>query len=162
MEPSPPRSPMLSLPRPPLPLFGATYTPRTQVNLGRLAGPPEGITPFTVARRVRTLATEEQERGSPVVEPMTRGISDLTISDQVPTPFHRPDPPSPTSKEANPNPNRLDSRSPLWISPLGNQVIRRVIRLPSSTRTRPTADHLGAITDVHPLDSTVRQVRFRL
>jgi hypothetical protein len=59
MEPSPPRSPGSSLPGPPLPPFGAPYTPRTQVDLGRLAGSLEGITPFTVAGLVRTPAIEE-------------------------------------------------------------------------------------------------------
>jgi hypothetical protein len=151
MEPSPPRSP-----EPSLSPFGAPYTPRTQVDLGRLAGPTEGITPFTVVGLVRTPATEEQERGSLTVEPLTRGTVDLTISDRPATPFHRPDPPSPTPEEANPNPNGLGSESPPWISRLGNRVIRRVIWLPTSTRTRPTA-----VTDAHPSDSTVRRVRFR-
>jgi hypothetical protein len=49
IELSPPRVPKQSLPRPPLPLFGIPYIPRSQVDLGRLAGPPEGATPFTVA-----------------------------------------------------------------------------------------------------------------
>jgi hypothetical protein len=68
--------------------------------------------------------------------PLTRGTTDLSISDRPATPFHRPDPPSPTQDEANPNPNGLGFGSPLRISPLGNQVIRRVIRLPTSIRTR--------------------------
>jgi hypothetical protein len=80
MDPSPPRSP-----GPPLPPFGVPYNPRTQVNLGWLAGPPEGITPSTVARPKRTPETEE-ERGSPVVEPPTRGTTDLTINDRLGTP----------------------------------------------------------------------------
>jgi hypothetical protein len=156
MEPSPPRSPEPSLLGPPLPPFGAPYTPRTQVDLGRLVGPPEGITPFTVVGLVRTLVTEEQERGSPAVEPLARVTTDLTISDRLATPFHRPDPPSSTLEEANPNPNRLDFGSPPWISPLGSQVIRQVIWLPTSTCTRPATGHLGAVTDAHLLDSTVQ------
>jgi hypothetical protein len=44
---------------------------------------------------------------------------------------------SPTSDTANPNPNGLGSGSPPRISPLSNRVIRRVIRLPTSTRTQP-------------------------
>jgi hypothetical protein len=139
MEPSQQRSPGPSLPRPPLPPFDASYTPRTQVDLGWLAGPPEGITPFTVAAPRRTPVTEEQERGSLVVEPLIRGTADLTISDRLATPFHQPDPPSPTPKEANPIPNGLGFGSPPQISPLGNRVIRRVIWLPTSTRTRSAA-----------------------
>jgi hypothetical protein len=34
-----------------LPQFGVPYTPRSQVDLGRLAGPSEGITPFTVTTK---------------------------------------------------------------------------------------------------------------
>jgi hypothetical protein len=156
MEPSQQRSPGPSLPRPPLPPFDASYTPRTQVDLGWLAGQPEGITPFTVAELVRTTATEEQERGSPVVEPLTRGRANLTISDRLATPYHRADPPSPILDSANPNHNGLGSGSPPRISPLGN----RVIRLPTLTRTRPAVGHPGAVTDMHPSDSTVWQVWF--
>jgi hypothetical protein len=58
MEPSPPRVPKQML-----------------------TGPPEGTTPFTVARLVRNSATEDQERVSPAVEPLTRGTADLMISD---------------------------------------------------------------------------------
>jgi hypothetical protein len=58
MEPSPPRSLGLSLPP-----FGVPYTLRSQVDLGRLAEPPEGITLFTVAGPRKTPATEEEERG---------------------------------------------------------------------------------------------------
>jgi hypothetical protein len=139
MEPSLPREPEQSLPGPSLPPFGVPYTPRSQVDLGRLVGPPEGITPFTVAAPRRTPVTEEQERGSLVVEPLIRGTADLTISDRLATPFHQPDPPSPTPKEANPIPNGLGFGSPPQISPLGNRVIRRVIWLPTSTRTRSAA-----------------------
>jgi hypothetical protein len=128
MEPSAPRSPGSSL-QP----FDAPYTPRTQVDLGRLGGPLEGITPFMVAGLVRTPTTKEQERGSPAVEPLTRGTTDLTISDRSPTPYYRADPPSPTPDSANPN--RLGSDSPLRISPLGNRIIRRVIRSLTATRT---------------------------
>jgi hypothetical protein len=95
-----------------------------------------------------------------VVEPLTRGTTNLTISDGLTTPLHRPDLASPTPDEANPNPNGLGSSSPLWMSPLGNWVIRQVIRLPSSTRTRPSADHPGAITDACPSHSMVWRVRF--
>jgi hypothetical protein len=131
MEPSPPRSP-----GPPLSPFDVPYTPRSQVDLGRLAGRPEGITPFMVAGLIRTPATEEQERGSLVVEPLTRGMTNLTISDRPITPYHRADPPSPTPDMANLNPNGLRSGLPPRISPLGNRTIYRVIRLPTSTRTR--------------------------
>jgi hypothetical protein len=78
MEPSPPTPngpPLSGPPLPPLP-----YNPRTQVNLGRLAKSPEGITSFMVAGPRRTPATEE-ERGSPAVEPLTRGMTDLMSSD---------------------------------------------------------------------------------
>jgi hypothetical protein len=61
------------------------------------------------------------------VEPMTRGTTDLMISDQPATPYHRTDPPPPTLDTTNPNPNRLGSSSPPRIYPLGNQVIHRVI-----------------------------------
>jgi hypothetical protein len=54
-------------------------------------------------------------------------------------PYHRVDPPSQTSDEANPNPNRSGYGSPPWLSPLGNRIIRWVIRLPTSTHTRPTS-----------------------
>jgi hypothetical protein len=63
MEPSPPRAPEQSLPGPSLPPFGVPYIPRSQVDLGRLAGPPEGATPFTVAAPRRTHATKEEGRG---------------------------------------------------------------------------------------------------
>jgi hypothetical protein len=114
MEPSPPRSP-----GPSLPPFGAPYTPRSQVDLGRLVGPPEGITPFMVAGLVRTPATKEQERGSPMGEPLTRGMTYLTISDRLATPYYRADLPSPTSDMTNPNSNGLGFGSPPRISPLG-------------------------------------------
>jgi hypothetical protein len=156
MKASPPRSPGQSLPGPPLPLFSTPYIPRTQVDLGRLAIPPKGITPFTVADLVRTPTTEEERRGSPAVKPLTRGTTDLSITDQPATPFHRADPPSPTPDTTNPNPNGLGSGSPPRLSPLGNRIFRRVIRLSTSTPTRPAAGHLGAITDARPLDSTVR------
>jgi hypothetical protein len=104
MEPSPPRVPEQTLPGPPLPPFGVPYTPRSQVDLGWLVGPPEGATPFTVAGLVRSPATEEG-RGLPAVEPLTRGTTDFSITDRPATPYHRSDPPSPTPEEANPNPN---------------------------------------------------------
>jgi hypothetical protein len=44
MEPSPPHSSMS-----PLPPFGTPYTPNRSVDLERLTGPSEGITPFTRA-----------------------------------------------------------------------------------------------------------------
>jgi hypothetical protein len=121
MEPSPPRSPEQSLPVPP---FGTPYIPRTQVDLGRLVGPQEGITSFTVAQLVRTPTIEEERRGSLAVEPLTRGTTDISITDRPTTPFHRADPPSPTLDSTNPNPNGLGSDSLPRISPLGNQVIR--------------------------------------
>jgi hypothetical protein len=83
---------------------------------------------------------------------------DLTISDRPATPYHKADPPSPTSDTANPNPNGLGSDSPPRISPLDNRVICQVIRLPTSTRTRPAADHLGTITDVQGLDGAASLV----
>jgi hypothetical protein len=61
MEPSPLRVPEQSLPEPPMLPFGTPYIPRTQVDLGRLARPPEGTTPFTVAGLVRA-PTREQRR----------------------------------------------------------------------------------------------------
>jgi hypothetical protein len=111
MEPSPPRVPERTLPGPPLPPFCVPYTPRSQVDLGRLAGPPEGATPFTVARQVRASAIEDG-RGSSEVEPLTRSMIDLSITDRPATPYYRPDPPSPTPEEANPNPNGSGSGSP--------------------------------------------------
>jgi hypothetical protein len=154
MEPSPPRSSGLSLPP-----FGVPYNPRTQVDLGQLAGPPEGITPFMVTGQRRTPTTEE-ERGSLALEPLTRGTTDLMISDRPATPHPRADPPSPTSDMTNPNPNGSGSGSPPRLSLLGNQVIRRVIRLPPppSTRTQPVASHPDVITDARPSDSTMQQV----
>jgi hypothetical protein len=97
MEPSPPRSTVPSLPP-----FRVPYNPRTSVDLGRLAGPQEGITPFTVAGP-RSAPTTEVERGSPAVEPLTRGTTDLTISDQPTIPRLGADPPSPTPDTVNPN-----------------------------------------------------------
>jgi hypothetical protein len=152
MDPPPPRSPKSSLPGLPLPSFGKPYTPRKQVDLGRLAGPLEGITPFTVVGLVRTPATEEQERGPLAVEPLTRGTADLTISDRSTLPYHKADPNSPTPESANPNPNGWGSGLLPRISPLGN----RVIRLPTSIGTRLAASHPGVITDARPSDSTVR------
>jgi hypothetical protein len=141
---------------PPLPPFGAPYTARSQVNFGRLARPPEGITPFMVAGLVRTPAIEEQERGLSTVEPLTRGTTDLMISDRQTTPYHRADPPSLTPDLANPNPNGLGSGSPPRISPLDNWIICRVIRLPTSTHTRPAAGYPGIVIDARPSDSMVR------
>jgi hypothetical protein len=139
IEPSPPRSLRPALPGSPLPPFGVPYTPRSQVDLGRLVGPPEDITPFMVARPRRTPTTEEEERGSPTVKPRTRGTADLTISDRPATPYHIVDLPSPTPDTTNINPNGLGFDSPPRISPLGNRVIRRVIGLPTSIRTRLAA-----------------------
>jgi hypothetical protein len=133
MEPSPPRSSGMSLPP-----FGVPYNPRTQVDLGRLAGPPEGITPFMVTGQRRTPTTEE-ERGSLALEPLTRGTTDLMISDRPATPHPRADPPSPTSDMTNPNPNGSGSGSPPRLSLLGNQVICRVIRLPPPLYPDPTS-----------------------
>jgi hypothetical protein len=130
MEPSPPRSP-----RPSLSPFGVPYHPRSQVDLGQLAGPLEGITPFMMPGPRRTPTSEEEEREAPTVEPVTQGMIDLTISHWPATPYHRADPPSPTPNTANPNPNGLGSDSLPQISPLGNRVIRQVIQLPTSTRT---------------------------
>jgi hypothetical protein len=81
IEPSPPIVPRSLLPGPPLPTFGVPYTPRSQVDFGWVAGPPVGITPFTVATPRSTPTTEEQERVSPTVEPLTWGTTDFTISD---------------------------------------------------------------------------------
>jgi hypothetical protein len=117
--------------------------------------------PFTVAGLVRTPTTEEERRGSSVVEPLTRGTSDLSITDRPTTPFHRADPPSPTPDLTNPNPNGLGSSSPPRLSPLGNNIICRVIWLPTSTLTnhRPPKRHHrcvsfrldGAVSPVLPL-----------
>jgi hypothetical protein len=159
MESSLPRVIEQSLLGTPLPPFGVPHTPRLQVDLGRLVGPPEGATPFMVARLVRAPATEEG-RGSLAVETLTMGTTDLSITDRPPTPYHRLDPPSPTLEAANPNPNELGSGSPLQISLLGNQIIRRVIRLLTSTRTRPAVGHPGTFTDTCLSDSMVRQVHF--
>jgi hypothetical protein len=65
---------------------------------------------------VRAPAIEEQERGSSALEPLTRGTTDLMISDQPATPYHRADPPSPTPDGASPNPNELGSGSPSRLS----------------------------------------------
>jgi hypothetical protein len=111
MEPSLLRVPEQSLLGPPLPPFGVPYTPRSQVDLGRLARPPEGATPFTMARLVRAPATEEG-RGSLAVETLPMGTTDLSITDRLATPYHRLDLPSSTPEEANPNPNRSGSGSP--------------------------------------------------
>jgi hypothetical protein len=111
MEPSPPRATKQTLNGPPLPPFGIPYTPRSQVDLARLAGPPEAATPFMVAGLERAPTIEEQERGSPAVVPLTRGTADLTISDWSAPPYHIMDPPSPTPYGANPNPNGSGSGS---------------------------------------------------
>jgi hypothetical protein len=65
---------------PPLLPFEMPYNPRTSVELRRLVGQLGGITPFMMAGSRSALATEE-ERGSPAVEPLTRGTTDLMISD---------------------------------------------------------------------------------
>jgi hypothetical protein len=160
MEPSPPRVPEQTLPEPPLPPFGVPHTPRLQVDHGRLDGPPEGVIPSTVARLVRAPTTEEGW-GSSAVDPLTRGTTDLSITNRPATPYHKPDPPSPTAEQGNPNPNGLGSGSPPRLSPLGNHIIHQVIRLPTSTHTQPVAGHPGAFTDARPSDSMVRRVRFR-
>jgi hypothetical protein len=79
------------------------------------------------------------------VEPLTRGMTDLTIINRPTTPYHRADPPSLTPDEANPNPNWSGSGSQPRLSPLGNRITRRVIRLPTSTHTRPVAGHPSAV-----------------
>jgi hypothetical protein len=155
MEPSPPRSPRPPLPGPPLPPFDVNYNPRTQVHCW-----PGHRRASLCSRWQRTPATKE-EREQPAVEPLIQGMTDLTISDQPATTYHRADPPSPTPDMANPNPNMSGSSSLPRISPLGNRVIHRVIQLPTSTRTQPTVGHPGAVTDVHPSDSTVWRVWFR-
>jgi hypothetical protein len=159
MEPSSSRVPEQTLPKPPLPPFGVPYTPRSQVNLRRLAGPPEGATPFTVAGLVSAPATEEG-RGSLAVEPLTRGIIYLLITNRPATPLPQTGSTVPNTEEANPIPNRLGSGSPSRLSPLGNRIIRRVIRLSTSTHTQLAAGHPGAFTDARPSDSTVRRVQF--
>jgi hypothetical protein len=95
-------------------------TPQEHKFLGQLAEPPEGITP--VARLVRTPAIEEQERGSPMVQPLTRGTTDLMINDRTATAYHRADPPSLTPDSTNPNSNGLESDSPSRISPLRSSL----------------------------------------
>jgi hypothetical protein len=158
METSPPTSLRPLLLGPPLPPFNVPCNPRSQVDLGRLVGPPKGITPFMVARPRR--APAEEERGQPAVEPLIRGTTDLTISDRPATPYHRADLPSPTPDTANPNSNGLGSGLLPQISLLGNRVIRRVIRLPTSTRTQLVVIHQSTVTDARLSDSTVRRVRF--
>jgi hypothetical protein len=111
MEPSLSRVSEQSLSEPSLPPFDTPYIPRTQVDLERLVGPPEGTTLFTVAGLVRAPA-REQRLGSPAVEPLTMSTTDLMITDRPATPYHRLDPLSPPPEEANPNPNGSRSRSP--------------------------------------------------
>jgi hypothetical protein len=111
--------------------------------------------------RTKKNPCNRRRRGQPVVEPLIQGTTNLTISDWSTTPYNRADPPSPTPDTANPNPNGSGSDSPPRISPLSNQVIRRVIWLPTSTRIQPTVGHPGAITDARPSDSMVRRVWFR-
>jgi hypothetical protein len=81
MESSPPRSTIL-----PLPPFGMPYNPRTSVDLRHLVGLPEGITPF-MATGPRSALAKEGERGSPAVESLIRGMTDLTITDRLGTPI---------------------------------------------------------------------------
>jgi hypothetical protein len=118
MEPSLPRSSM-----PPLPPFGTPYTPNKSVDLERLTRPPEGITPFTVARSSWWTSGMRQEQeasgvpaidnkgGSPVVDLLVWCTTNLMISDRLGTPTTREDPPSPTSVDRNPKPNRSSSGS---------------------------------------------------
>jgi hypothetical protein len=106
MKPSPPRVPEQSLPSH---CCHRLAYPASQ-DLGRLVGPPEGASPFTMAAPRRTPGTEEG-RGSLAVERLTRGTTDLSIIDRPTTSYHRVDPPSLTSEEANPNPNGLGSGS---------------------------------------------------
>jgi hypothetical protein len=80
-----PRVPEQTLPGPPRAPFGVPYTTRSQVDLRRLARPPEGATPFTVVGLVRA-PTIEQGRGSPAMEPLTRSTTDLSITDRLATP----------------------------------------------------------------------------
>jgi hypothetical protein len=82
---------------------------------------------------LRRTPTTKEERGQPAVELLIQGTTGLAISDRPTTPYNRADPPSPTPDMENPNHNRLASSSLPQISPLGNQVICRVIRLPTST-----------------------------
>jgi hypothetical protein len=97
-----------------------------------------------VSGLVRAPAIEEG-KGSPAVEPLTRGTIDLSITDRPATPYHRLDPLSPTPEEENPNPNGSSSDSPPQLSPLGNHIIRWVMQLPTSTRTRPAARSPGCL-----------------
>jgi hypothetical protein len=111
MEPSPPR--------PPLPPFEIPYIPSTSVDLGRLAGPSTGITPFTVDGPT-SVPEKEGERGSPAVELLVQHKADLTISDRPRTPYTQIDPPSPMLDTKNPKPNGSGFDSPPRLSPLGN------------------------------------------
>jgi hypothetical protein len=113
MEPMPLRVPEQSLLEPPLPQFGVPYIPRSQVDLGRLAGPPEGATPIHGGHtKWQNPYNRRRKKGVIVVEPLTRSTTDLSIIDGPATPYHRADRPSPTPDKANPNPNRLGSGSP--------------------------------------------------
>jgi hypothetical protein len=61
MEPSPPRAPKQSLPGPPLPLFGVPYTPRSQVDFGRLVRPPGHIVDLERQERKRQWGGETKD-----------------------------------------------------------------------------------------------------
>jgi hypothetical protein len=113
--------------------------------------------------RTKKNPCNQKRKGSPGVEPLTRGMTDLTISHRPATPFHRLDPPSPTSDEANPNPSGLGSDSSSRISPLGNWVIRRVgpvthLKLYPTGRRPPRRHHRcaslglnGVVSPILPL-----------
>jgi hypothetical protein len=140
------------------------------MDLWHLIGPSKGITLFAaVGSSWWTLGMSQQQEasnipatesggGSPVVDPLVRRTTNLTISDRLGIPNTHEDPPSPTSDIKNPNPSGSGSSSPPpSLSPHGNWVIRQVIWLPSLTRTQPASDHPDAITErCNEFDSACR------
>jgi hypothetical protein len=110
-------------------------------DLGRFYGRTVGVNPLLASCGAGT----SQERAS--TPPQGGAIIDLNISATAP--------PSPTTVTTDPNPNRSRLRlpspnpnrhgSPSRLSPLGNRIIHRVIRLPSSpTRSRPATTPPGS------------------
>jgi hypothetical protein len=148
-----------------LPQITAFGTPFTLItDLGRFIGGSRGLNAFTTAGGLGTshqMAFDQQEGEG--------NTMDLNITQPPsPTPYAAPPNPNPNgtgsapqpSETPHPNGSRTDTQATLIVSPLGNQVIHRVIRLTSSVHTRSTGTHPGAIMDARTSDYTARRVWF--
>jgi hypothetical protein len=125
-------------------------------DLGRFYGRTDGVTPLSA---ISGAGTSHVTASAP---PTGGAIIDLNISATAP-------PPSPATIDLSPNglrirsppQNHIPNGSPPRLSPLGNRITHRMIRLPSSSiLSRSTTTPQRAVTNARPSDSMVRLVRF--